>query len=198
MAAKMSRYGAWAILAVGTAAPALASEGEQPSLFGGDLGNVVWTLLIFLGVLFILSKFAWSKVLAGLQGRERFIRQSLMSAKRDRDEAEARLKELTERLENARQEAGAIVDEGRRNAEAVKRRVEDEARRNAEALIERARREIGIARDTALRDLHEESAKLAMDMAGTVLKRQLTPEDHRRLVGEALARLKEQGGGSRN
>lgn len=198
MTAKMSECATAAVLQLATAGTLLAGEGGQPNLFGGDLGNLIWTLVIFLAVLFILGRFAWKPLLSGLQHREKFIHDSLASARRDREEAEARLKELTAGLENARQEAGMIVDEGRRNAEAVKRRIEDDARRNAEALIERAKREIGIARDTALRDLHEESAKLAMEMAGAVLKRQLTPEDHRRLVGEALAKLKERGPGSRN
>jgi F-type H+-transporting ATPase subunit b len=183
---------------LGLASRAAGSEGAAPNLFGGDLGNIFWSLSIFLLVLFVLGKFAWKPLLTGLQRREKFIRDSLTSAKRDREEAEARLKELMEKLDKARHEAGAIVDEGRRAGEAVKRRMEEEARRNGEAMIERAKREIGIARDTALRDLHEESAKLAMDMAGAVLKRQLTPEDHRRLVGEALARIKEQGRDSRN
>ena len=163
-----------------------------------DRWQAGFTIAVFIVLVIVLGAFAFKPILQALQNREKYIRDSLASAKRDRDEAEARLKELMEKLDHARHEAGVIVDEGRRDAEAVKRRIEDEARRNAEALIERAKREIGIARDTALRDLHEESAKLAMDMAGAVLKRQLAPEDHRRLVGEALARLKEQGGGSRN
>lgn len=163
-----------------------------------DLWQAGFTITVFVGLVVVLGLFAFKPILQGLQRREKFIRDSLTSAKRDREEAETRLKELMEKLDKARHEAGAIVDEGRRAGEAVKRRMEEEARRNGEAMIERAKREIGIARDTALRDLHEESAKLAMDMAGAVLKRQLTPEDHRRLVGEALARIKEQGKDSRN
>jgi F-type H+-transporting ATPase subunit b len=186
-------------IVLGMASQVYANEGaQQPNLFGGDLGNIVWTLLIFLLVLVVLGKFAWKPLLTGLQRREKFIHDSLTTAKRDRDEAEARLKELADRMDKARAEATAIVDEGRRDAEAVRRRIEEETRRSAEAMIERAKREIGVARDTALRDLHEESARLAMDMAGAVLKRQLAPEDHRRLIGEALAQLKERGEDRRN
>ena len=188
---------AW--LAVPSALWAMEAEpaGEQVVRVP-DLWQAGFTITVFVGLVVVLGLFAFKPILQGLQRREKFIRDSLTSAKRDREEAEARLKELTEKLDKARHEAGAIVDEGRRAGEAVKRRMEEEARRNGEAMIERAKREIGIARDTALRDLHEESAKLAMDMAGAVLKRQLTPEDHRRLVGEALARIKEQGRDSRN
>ena len=199
----MARMFLFAALMVWLAAPSAlwateaGSAGEQVVRLP-DLWQAGFTIAVFVALVIVLGLFAFKPILLGLQHREKFIHDSLASARRDREEAEARLKELTARLENARQEASVIVDEGRRNAEAVKRRIEDDARRNAEALIERAKREIGIARDTALRDLHEESAKLAMEMAGAVLKRQLTPEDHRRLVGEALAKLKERGPGSRN
>ncbi len=171
---------------------ALAEEGhgeERPSLFGGDLGNAIWTLVIFFLLLIVLAKFAWKPLLRALQDREKFIRDSLETAKRDRQAAEARLKEYEQRLQKARDEAVGIVDEARRDAEVVKRRIEEEARKNGDALIDRAKREIGIARDTALKDLYQESVQLAMSLAGSVLKRQLTPEDHQRLVQESLAEL---------
>ena len=59
-----------------TALPALAAEAEpagEPSLFVGDLGNSVWTILIFVLVLVILGKFAWGRILKNLQARESFI-----------------------------------------------------------------------------------------------------------------------------
>ena len=177
---------------------ALAAEGhgeEKPSLFGGDLGNAIWTLVIFFLLLVVLAKFAWKPLLTALQDREKFIRESLDSAKRDREAAEARLKEYEQRLAKAREEAGAVIDEARRDAENVKRRLEDEARRSAEDIANRATREIGVARDTALKELYEKSAAMAMEMAGQVLQRQLTPEDHQRLVRDALSKLP---GGSEN
>jgi len=42
-----------------------------------------------------------------------------------------------------------------------------------------------------LRDLYERSADMATNMAGLILKRQVAPEDHARLVREALEGLKE-------
>src|SRR4029077_7467824 len=126
------------------ALPALAAEAEggEPSLFAGDLGNSIWTILIFVVVLVILGKFAWGPILKTLQSREAFIHEALASAKRDRDAADARLKEYEERLATARAEATAIVEEGRRDAEIVKRKIEEEARREGDKMIDRARREI--------------------------------------------------------
>jgi F-type H+-transporting ATPase subunit b len=170
------------------ALPALAAEAEggEPSLFAGDLGNSVWTILIFVLVLVILGKFAWGPILKNLQSRESFIYDALAKAKQDRDAAEARLREYEERLATARAEATAIVDEGRRDAEVVKRRIEEAAKVEADKMIERARREIHLATVTATRELYDLSAKLATDLAARVLGREITAKDHERLISEAI------------
>lgn len=170
------------------ALPALAAEGAeaQPSLLAGDIGNVVWTVLIFVLVLVVLGKFAWGPILSTLQTRESFIHEALAKAKRDRDEAEARLKQYEERLAGARAEATAIVEEGRRDAEVVKRKIEAAAKVEADKMIDRARREIQIATVTATRELYDLSARLATDMAARVIGRELSAKDHERLIAEAI------------
>jgi len=187
---KRALFAAAALLALlTTALPALAAEaaeGGEPSLFAGDLGNSVWTILIFVLVLIILGKFAWGPILKTLQTRESFIHEALAKAKRDRDDAEARLREYEERLASARAEATAIVDEGRRDAEVVKRKIEEDAKHAADEAIERARREIQMATDTATKELYQLSARLATDLAARVIGRELTAQDHERLISEAI------------
>ena len=122
------RLVALAVLAVGAATPALAAGGGGgENIFSGNLGNALWTLVIFGVTLFILGKYAWGPLLEGLQQREQFIHDSLAEAKRDRDEAEERLKEYAAKLDQARAEATGIVEEGRRDAEVVKARIEEGA-----------------------------------------------------------------------
>jgi F-type H+-transporting ATPase subunit b len=171
------------------ALPALAAEGAgeaPPSLFAGDIGNSVWTILIFVLVLVVLGKYAWGPILSALQTRESFIHEALAKAKHDRDAAEARLKEYEERLASARAEATAIVEEGRRDAEVVKRKIEEDARHAANQAIERARHEIQMATDVATKELYQLSARLATDMAARVIGRELSPQDHERLISEAI------------
>lgn len=163
-----------------------ASEPAANNPFAGDIGNALWTLVIFGLVVLVLGKFAWGPMLRGLQARESFIHEALAKAKQDRDEAEERLREYEARLAAARNEATAIVDEGRRDAEVVKRRIEADTKAEADKMIERAKREIQIATDTATKELYQLSARLATDMASRVVGRELTPQDHERLIGEAI------------
>src|SRR5882757_2691704 len=97
-----------------------AEEGPALSPFAGNLGNAVWTLAIFLIVVVVLGKFAWGPILGLLREREDFIHRSLSDAKRDRDEAEARLKEYAAKLQSAQQEAVVIIEQARRDAEGAR------------------------------------------------------------------------------
>jgi len=173
-----------------TAAALAAGEGEthgeSPTLFTGDLGNIIWSLITFIAVLFVLGKFAWRPILGALQKREDFIRESLAQAKRDRAEAETRLKEYAQKLDTARVEATAIVEEGRRDAEVVKAKIEQHAKHEAAAMIERAKREISLATDTAVKELYTLSAKLATEVAGRIIKKELDPKEHERLIAESI------------
>ncbi|HRX85306.1 MAG TPA: F0F1 ATP synthase subunit B [Phycisphaerae bacterium] len=173
------------------AAPALAAAEEHGAAnpFAGDLGNAIWTLVIFGIVLLVLGKFLWKPVLNGLQSREEFIAKSLRDADAANKKAEQVLAEYQAQLDKARADATAIVEEGRRDAEAVKRTIQDEARQEAEAMITRAKREIGVARDTALNELYTVGAKLATDVAGKIISRELKPADHERLIQESIAEL---------
>jgi F-type H+-transporting ATPase subunit b len=180
----------WALAAL----PAVASETHAPaggenSLFAGDLGNAVWTLVVFGLVVFLLGKYAWGPILTRLQEREGFIRDSLSQAKADRLAAEAQLKAYEDKLAHARAEATKIVEEGRRDAEAVKARIELTAREESDRMIARAKREIDLARDTAVKDLYTMAGRLATDAASRIIRKELKGEDHERLIAEAIANL---------
>lgn len=171
-------------------AQAFGSEGEGAlSPFAGDFGVALWTLVIFLLVVWVLGKFAWGPVLGALQGREEFIRQSLIDAKRERQEAEAHLKEVEERLANARSEASEIVEQGQSVASRLKSEIEESARQEADALIDRARQEIDLAREAAVKDLYSQGTDLVIELAERVVRRELSDADHERLIAEAVDEL---------
>ncbi len=175
--------------ALAAAPAAYAAPAEGGDVFAGDVGNAVWTVVIFLLVLVVLGKFAWGPLLKGLQAREAYIRESLETARRDRTDAEARLREYQEKLAAARSEATAIIEQGRRDAEAAKRRIEEQAKHETDKMIERAQREIQSATVEATRQLYSLSASLATELASRILGRELNAQDHERLIAESISDL---------
>jgi len=174
-------------------AEAHEDDGHGPAsnnpIESGTLANAVATVITFGLVVVILGKFVWPHVLKALKDRENFIRESLESAKRDRQEAEQRLQEYLDQIKNARQEATAIVEEGRRDSEVLRRKVQDEAKQEADAILVRAKREIGIARDTAVKDLYSLSGELATNLAGKILQKELDASTHERLIQESIEQI---------
>ena len=174
---------------------ALGAEpgGDETNIFNADIGNLIFTLVIFGVVIWLLGKFAWKPLLSVLNEREKTIRESLESARKERTEAERLLAEYKLQLDRARVEATAIVDEGRRDGEGVRQRIQQEARRQAEELLERARREIQLAADAAIKDLYDRTGELAVNLAGNILRQELSPEKHRQLIADSLAEIKTTG-----
>jgi F-type H+-transporting ATPase subunit b len=175
--------------------PAAAGETDahgaarNPLTESGTISNALATVITFGLVVLLLGKFVWPVVLKSLKAREDFIRESLQSAKADREQAQSTLAEYKTQMGQARQEATTIVEEGRRDAEVVHREIQDEARAEADAMIKRARREIQIARDTAVKDLYTTAGNLATDLAGRIIHKEIDPGTHEQLIQESIDQI---------
>jgi len=169
----------------------VAAQEHETSLspFAGNVGNAVWTLVIFVIVVVLLGKFAWGPVLAMLKQREDFIHKSLSDAKRDRDEAEARLKEHAAKLQSAQAEALTIVESARRDAERLREELRQRAKADADTLINNAQRQIQAETARALQQIRLEAVDLSVAIASKLLQRNISKEDNERLIDEALRQI---------
>jgi F-type H+-transporting ATPase subunit b len=169
-----------------------AAEGGEPNIFDpSQIPLGVFTVIIFLVLLAVLKKYAWGPMLDGLHRREQAIRGALDEARQTRDEA-ARLKEeLQRQVGRAHETVREILDEARRDAEAATADMTAKARADIQAERDRARRELLMARDQALQELTSFTANLATLVSAKVIRRSISEDDHRRLVDEALAELKQ-------
>ena len=193
-AAKADAPGHDATTSAATTEPVHAGEAEKnPAAFidikRWDLG--LWTLVVFGGLFFILAKYAWPKMEEGLEKREATLRTAHEAADQARMEAERVLAEIREQRAKAADEARAMMDDARRAAAALKEQMKAEADASLQAERERARREIEAARDQALQEIGARVVQLATQLSSKVVRREMSPEDHRRLLDEAMTDLRE-------
>jgi F-type H+-transporting ATPase subunit b len=154
-----------------------------------DLG--IYTLIVF-GVLFyILAKFAWGPFTEGLRKREEGILAIRDEAARARREAEDIRTKLQAEFAAANDKIRAMLEEARRDADDLRAREREAGSRDAAAERDRAKREIDAAKDAALQEIYQQSVQLAALMSSKAIGRNMTPDDHSRLVEEALAELKD-------
>lgn len=167
-------------------APLPLSAQDGGGLFTVDPGLSIWTIVMFLLVLFILGKFAWRPMLSALDARESGIRESIDEAKRMREEAAAALEQHRQQLADSRRQAQQIIAEAREAGDVLRREIEGKAREEAERMMDGARREIRRERDQALEALRRQSVELALAAAARLLDKKLDGEMDRRLIEEYL------------
>ena len=177
-----------ALLAL-AAIPLHAAEEAPLSPFAGNLGNAVWTLVIFVIVVLVLGKFAWGPVLSLLQQREEFIHKSLSDAKRDRDEAEARLKDYALKLQSAQAEAVAIIEDARKDAERLREELRQRSRTEADTILKNAERQIELQTTRAVQQIRQEAVDLSVTIASKLLQRNISKEDNEKLIADALKQI---------
>lgn len=170
-----------------------ADEHAKPALLQFDPGAAIWTIIVFVLLLVVLRLAAWKPILRVLQERESFIERSIADAKDDRAKAEKLLADYRAQLDKARDETAALLDKGRQDADAVRQRMLEDARREAGEVAARARREIELAADTALKELYDRAAELSVDVARRIVSKELSADDHRRLIDESLAEMRKAG-----
>lgn len=173
-----------AIFVLCCASPLFAAEGGDPLHIRFD--TALWSVVVFLLLLFVLRSKAWGPILEGLQKREDTIRSSLEEAKKTRVEMEQMRTGFQQELANAHKQIPVLMEEARKKAEEMTADMTAKASAQIQADRERLRREMEIAKDQALKELWEQSAQLASLISAKAIGRSLSADEHHRLINEAL------------
>ncbi len=172
------------------AAVASAQEAKGGGgLMSLQLNLMFWTLLIFVVLYFILSKFAFGPITAAVEKREKALEDAIEGAKRDREEAAKVLAEHRAALDAARGEAQKLIADGRAVAEKMRTELIAETRKEQQEMLESARQEIGNEKDRAMAQLRRDAVDLALAAASRVVEQNLESQRNRQLVEEYLSSI---------
>jgi F-type H+-transporting ATPase subunit b len=179
-------------IALLVASPALlvAQEGEGTRTFmKPDTGLMIWTLVIFVFLLLVLSKYAFGPLTKAVRAREESLQAAIDAAKRDREEAAKLLADQQAKIDASRGEAQKLIAEGRAIAEKMRADMLDQTRREQADVLDRARREIENEKIKAIGELRREAVDLALAGASKVIEQNLESTKNRQLVETYLSSL---------
>jgi F-type H+-transporting ATPase subunit b len=166
-----------------------AEHGETGVPIGFKLDLALWSLIVFLIFLFVLKKTAWGPMIQGLDKRESGIRAAIAEAEEGQRKSQALLADYEEKLRGAEQTVAEMVAEAKRDAERTSQDIVAKAQAEVESMRERAKEEIGRAKDSALAEVFESvNSRIAL-ATEHVLGRAMSGDDQERLVEEALAEI---------
>lgn len=170
------------------------AKGEaKPNILAPQFDLAIWTIVIFVLLLTVLRKFAWKPILHGLHQREANILQAVSEAKLARADTERIRAESQAKMDEAFAKIPGIMDEVRRDGEAMIKEMRDKALADINADRERMSRDMERARDQASKELWDQAAQLATLISVKAVGQSLNADDHRRLVSEALSEIQAPG-----
>lgn len=138
-----------------------------------SLGLFFWQTLLFVGLIFLLKKFAWKPILEAVNTREQGIKDALLSAenaKRDMQNLKADNEKL---LAEARAERDALMKEAREIKEKMIADAKVEAQVQSEKLIANAKASIDAEKHAVLADIKSQVSTLSIEIAEKILKGEL-------------------------
>jgi F-type H+-transporting ATPase subunit b len=168
---------------------ATAAEGEEEGgsfLVSPNIGLMIWTLIVFGLSLYLLNKLAFPRIAEALDRRRQAIEDSIEHAQQAKRVADELHEEYRARLREAREQAEDIVVRARKAADSLGDQAKADATKQREELLAATRRDIEAETRRALDEIRKEVADLTVIATEKVTRKSLTPDDHRRLIEEAL------------
>ena len=142
-----------------------------------SVGLFFWQSIIFIGLLFLLRKYAWGPILSAVNERETSIKDALASAEAARSEMETLQSDNQRILKEARADKEALLKEARSTRAELINSAKEEAQLEAEKILTQAQEAIQNEKRAAISELKEQVGSIAMDIAEKVLQKELESKD---------------------
>ena len=156
-----------------------------------EFGLFVWQILIFVGLIFLLKKFAWKPILDAVNDREEGIKNALLSAENARKEMQNLQADNQRILQEARMERDNMLKDAREIKEKMIADSKEEAQAQGLKMIEQAKAAIESEKNAAMAELKLQVATLSLSIAEKLLKDELSnKEAQTKLVEKMLGDVK--------
>jgi F-type H+-transporting ATPase subunit b len=159
---------------------------EAPNPLLPETNEIIWGAIGFAVVFFFIWKYGLPQMRTAMNNRTEKIRSDLQAAEDQRTDAEQVLAEYRAQLNDAKSEAGRIIEEARVAADQIKRDQEARLQDELAELRTRAVADIDNAKASAMSELREEVASLAIGAAETVVQRNLDADTQTQLVEDYI------------
>jgi F-type H+-transporting ATPase subunit b len=149
-------------------------------------GLLFWQVVIFVGLVFLLAKFAWKPILSSLKEREESIQNALDQAEKAKTEMAALKSDNEKLLKEAREERDKILRDARTASNRLQEEAQAIAKKTADKIIEDAKSVINTEKQAALRDVKAQVAQFSLEIAEKLIKKNLSDDKSQKELTETL------------
>ena len=139
-----------------------------------SFGLFFWHLLIFIGLIFLLKKYAWKPILDSINERDESIRDALSKAEIAKKEMEILKSDNEKIMKEAILERDKILKEGNNKKNEIISQAKEVAKKEAEKIVNDAQLSIDLERKAAMKDLKDQIAIFSIDIAKKIVNKDLS------------------------
>ncbi len=143
-------------------------------------------------IVWFAKHFFWDKVLSYLDARQAAIQADIDAGIKERNEGAAYKQEYEEKLAQAKDEAHAIMECAKANADREKRDILHTAHKEADALKEKTRKELAREKEAARAEMKDAIVEVAFAAAQQIVHKELDESAHKQFVDEFIAQAGEE------
>ena len=170
---------------------AFAAGGGGHADSGVILKDFLYRSLSFVLMVGLLAYFVTKPIRNGLKGRTEEIEKILADAQAAKEAAEAKHREYSEKLAKATEEISTLSESIHREGELEREKILTAAKELAVKIEQEAENKASSVVAKARVELREEAARLAVELAEDMLRKQVSAEDQKRLVDEYMQKVGE-------
>ncbi len=146
-------------------------------LVSPGLGLIFWTVIIFLILLLLLSRFAFPAISKMLKKREEGIANALEQAEQARKKMEEINTSNAAMLKEAAEEREATMRKAREEQARFALESKESAQKQYDKMLADARQEIEREKQQAIEELRSNISSISIDMAEKILQRELADRE---------------------
>ena len=159
------------------------------------VGIVPWTFVAQICNLFIqvylIKKFLFTPVNEILAKRRALADAEISDAKKAKDEALEMKSEYEKNMADAKSRSSEILAAAQKTAAIQSEEMLQETQKQVAAIKAKAESDIAQEKRKAVNEIKDEIGGMAMDIAGKVIEREISEDDHRKLIDEFIANVGE-------
>ena len=153
--------------------------------------NFIATILNLFIQVYLIKRFLFKPINEMLEKRRAKADAPIQDAVKAKDEALAMKEEYEKNMQDAKNKANEILTTAQKTAAAQSEEMLKDAALQAAAMKEKAEADIAQEKRKAVNEIKGEIGGMAMEIAGKVIEREISEEDHAKLIDEFITNVGE-------
>ena len=162
---------------------------EYLELISLNIWHIIATIGNLLVLTWIIKKLLWDRVQAVLAERRNQVDTIYQEAEVSRSEAEQNMLLYRNKLDHADEEADSIIRQATERADRLSDEIVADAEKKAADAIRKADADIALEKKKAMNELKDEISGISVQIAQSVVQREIKEEDHKELIDSFIDNL---------